>query len=179
MGPKCRRSRVATLVTPSRSRDRYDARISSTEWPVGVQLDELRHAFVVSDGDIYRYQIAYRKQSQERRFGFAAGPALNHVTDLCRDCGRHEELLSRCAEQLLAHLVVAIVGIASCHQGASVDQYHRPNSARRISSERSALWGSPPAVSWELNGSGAVTLTHNLPLTRDFVRREGIEPPTR
>jgi hypothetical protein len=35
------------------------------------------------------------------------------------------------------------------------------------------------AVSWELNGSGAVTLTHNLPLTRDFVRREGIEPPTR
>jgi hypothetical protein len=34
-------------------------------------------------------------------------------------------------------------------------------------------------VSWELTGSGAIALAHNLLLTRGVVRREGIEPPTR
>jgi hypothetical protein len=43
-------------------RDCDEARISTTEWPVVVQLDELRHALVVSSGNVDRDQSARRVQ---------------------------------------------------------------------------------------------------------------------
>jgi hypothetical protein len=42
--------------------DCYNAGVSSTQRPVGVQLDELRHAFVVSGSDLDWYQLSRREQ---------------------------------------------------------------------------------------------------------------------
>jgi hypothetical protein len=39
--------------------------------------------------------------------------------------------------------MVVIVGCTNCNERAGIDQDHRPNSARRISSECSAKSGSP------------------------------------
>jgi hypothetical protein len=75
-------------------RDCDEAGISAAEWPVVVQLDELRHALVVSSGDVDRDQAARREQPQERRFALAARSSLKQVTDLGRNGRRYKQLLS-------------------------------------------------------------------------------------
>ena len=53
-------------------------------------------------------------------------------------------------------------------------------AAATIDTPRSGLRRNATlTVSWELTGSRAIALLHNLLLARRFVRREGIEPPTR
>jgi hypothetical protein len=79
-------------------RDCDEAGIGSTEWPVVVQLDELRHALVVSSGNVDRDQSARREQPQERRFALAARSSLKQVTDFRRNGRRvdaHHNVWSR------------------------------------------------------------------------------------
>jgi hypothetical protein len=125
-----------------------EACVSAAEWPVVVELDELRHALVVRSSDVDGDQLAGREQPQERRFALAACSSLQQVADFCGNSGRYKQLFGCGAQQLGARLVVAIVNRARCHERAGVDQNQRPSSASRQPA-RSLLDSSrhPPASS--------------------------------
>jgi hypothetical protein len=102
MGPKCRRSRVATLVTPNRAATAMTLASVPGEWPVGIQLDELGHAPVVGSGDIDRYHFADREQSQKccltsccRRFS-QAGSRPQHKRWLVQAAPKLRSPMTRC-----------------------------------------------------------------------------------
>jgi hypothetical protein len=123
--------------------DCHDRRVHAAKRKILVLRDERAHPLVVLACRLDHGQCAHGERMQELGFHLAARLALQEMTDFGNDGRRHQQRRRGLSKQPSTALVVRVGACSRSHDRAGVKQDHeRPNSARRISSERSPRSGS-------------------------------------